>query len=318
MTNIENKKRIADYEIDLKELVSIVWYGKWLISGFILFSAVIAVVIALWLPNIYKAEAILAPSEESQGGGLSQMAEQLGGLATLAGVDIGNKRDEKVTIALEILKSRSFLSNFVGKYDFLPQVMASKGWNLEDGIIYDEDDYDIQLEQWVRDVDPPLSKVPSDQEVVEKFREDLLFINRNDNSGIVEIGIFHHSPQFAKEVVDLLVKELNKTMRDRDVQEAQRSLEYLKDELEKTSLRPMEEVFYQLIEQQTQTMMLANIRPEYIFHTIDPAVVPEKKVRPSRVMIVFFGVFIGGVVGFFVAFYFKNKNTKEIGLEGNS
>ncbi|HAS23515.1 MAG TPA: LPS O-antigen length regulator, partial [Idiomarina loihiensis] len=75
-------------------------------------------------PNIYKSEATLAPTEEASGGGLSQMAGQLGGLASLAGVNLGGKNADKTTIALEILKSRAFIKSFVEKYDILPELMA--------------------------------------------------------------------------------------------------------------------------------------------------------------------------------------------------
>ena len=43
--------------------------------------------------------------------------------------------------------------------------------------------------------------------------------------------------------------------------------------------------------------MLAEVRPEYVFKTIDPAIAPEKKSKPSRALICIIGTFIGGVLG---------------------
>ena len=77
----------ADDEIDLKELFMVLWSGKWLITAITGTAAVASVVIALMLPNIYTANALLAPAEQS-GGGMSALMQQYGGLASLAGVSL--------------------------------------------------------------------------------------------------------------------------------------------------------------------------------------------------------------------------------------
>ena len=76
-----------DDEIDLKELFMLLWGGKWLISAVTGLAAAISVAVALSLPNIYTASALLAPAESS-GGGLSGLMKQYGGLASLAGVSL--------------------------------------------------------------------------------------------------------------------------------------------------------------------------------------------------------------------------------------
>ena len=56
----------------------------------------------------------------------------------------------------------------------------------------------------------------------------------------------------------------------------------------------MRNLFYELIQSQTETMMLANVREEYVFKTIDPATVPEFKSEPKRALICILGTFLGG------------------------
>ena len=46
-----------------------------------------------------------------------------------------------------------------------------------------------------------------------------------------------------------------------------------------------------------ETVMLAEVRPEYVFKTIDPAVVPEEKSKPSRALICVLGTLLGGMLG---------------------
>lgn len=302
MTNEIEHRPLADDEIDLRELFTTLWCGKWIIIAFSFVFAVGSVIYALSLPNIYKAEAVLAPSEESSGGGLAAMGGQLGGLASLAGISLGAGESDKTTIALEILQSRAFLTELVEKHDILPEVMAVKEWSPEHGIVFDEDSYDKTSKTWVREVKPPKQQKPTSWEYVIAFKEELLQVSEDKEKGLVTISINHQSPDFSKKLVELLVQEINGEMRERDIVEAQSSLDYLNQELKTTNLSNMQQVFYQLIEKQTQTMMLANVRPEYIFQTIDPAVVPEEKSKPARALICILGTMLGGLLGIGVVF----------------
>ncbi|TVP51820.1 MAG: LPS O-antigen length regulator, partial [Halomonadaceae bacterium] len=76
-------------EVDLAALFQALWDGKWWIISTTLVAALVAVLYALWLPDKYTASALVAPVSEGVGGGLSAMASQYGGLATLAGVNMG-------------------------------------------------------------------------------------------------------------------------------------------------------------------------------------------------------------------------------------
>jgi LPS O-antigen subunit length determinant protein (WzzB/FepE family) len=53
-------------------------------------------------------------------------------------------------------------------------------------------------------------------------------------------------------------------------------------------------MLFSLIEEQTKTLMLANVREEYVFKTVDPAVVPERKSKPMRVFIVILTALLSG------------------------
>ncbi len=92
-----------DDEIDLRELFRTLWAGKWLIGGITFATTVIAVIVALMLPNIYRAEALLAPNQDEGVGGLSALAAQYGGLASLACIDLRSGSSDKIALVLDIL-----------------------------------------------------------------------------------------------------------------------------------------------------------------------------------------------------------------------
>jgi uncharacterized protein involved in exopolysaccharide biosynthesis len=107
---VSNQNQIAtvyDDEIDLKELFSVIWAAKKLILAITSVFAVVSVIYALSLPNQFKASALLAPAQQ-QSGGLSGALGDLGGLASLAGVDIGGGGGGEAQIAQEILLSWGF------------------------------------------------------------------------------------------------------------------------------------------------------------------------------------------------------------------
>lgn len=301
--NYYNAPYQQDDEIDLRELFGIIWDGKWIIIAITFVFAVASVIYSLSLPNIYKAEATLAPTEEAQGQGFG---EELGGLASLAGISMGKQQVDKVTMAMEILQSRQFIKNFVQKHNILPEVMAVKEWHQPSGeLVFNQEVYNPRTDEWVREVEPPKEPEPSSWEYVKVFQDNMLLVEKDSATpGLINISVSHQSPIIAHQWVKWLIQDINNHMRQRDIQEAQSSMEYLQEELGETNLSNMQQVFYQLIEKQIQTIMLANVRPEYVFQVLDPAVVPEQKYAPSRALICVVGTFLGGLLSLLIVFIF--------------
>ena len=280
----------------LRELLGVIWEGKWLIGGITFVSTAIAVVVALVLPNIYRADALLAPNEQDGAAGLSSLAAQYGGLASLAGIDIGSGSNDKTASGLEILKSRKFITEFIERHEILVPLMAAKGWDSETGeLVIDSDDYDLVAGKWIRDVRPPKKTIPSLQEAYEEFM-DIFTVSQDKKTNFVTVSIEHYSPMIAKEWVDWLVDDLNSTIMLQEIAEAEQAIEYLNEQIDNTSLAQMQNVFFSLIEEQTKTVMLAKVSNEYLLKTLDPAMVPEKKAKPNRALI----VVISTMMGFFL------------------
>lgn len=289
--------RAENEEIDLLELWQAIWQRKRMISLIAAFFTAIAVGVALLLPNIYTSTATLAPSEEQQGGGLSALASQFGGLASLAGVSLGNGKADKTTIAVEIANSRQFMTRFVRDHHLEVALMAASSMDKKTKeLVIDDDLFDVKTQRWVRKVKEGKSIEPTDWELY-KVVNKIISVTQDKKSGFVTINIDYYSPEMAKQWVDWFVTDLNNFMRKRDQIDAKRNITYLKQQLEKTAVADMQTVFYQLIEQQTKTLMLSEVNPEYVFKTLDPAVVAEEKTKPKRALIVILGAVVGGMFG---------------------
>jgi uncharacterized protein involved in exopolysaccharide biosynthesis len=301
----------TDDEIDLRELFGAICAGKWLILFVTSIFTIGSVIYALQLPDIYKSEVILAPTED---GGL-KVPGQLGGLAALAGVNLGSSTGgDKISLALEILKSRDFIGRFIEKNDLYLPIMAATGWNRADNqLILDADIYNINTQQWVRQVQTPFQPEPSNQETVEEFKK-LFSVSQDKNSGMIKISVEHFSPYLANNWVRSLVNGINEEIRARELNEAERSIVFLNQQIEKTKLSDVRAMLFSLIEEQTKTLMLANVRDEYVFKIVDPSVVAERKVKPARSVICIIGLILGVIISMLVVI-FRYISNKESGKE---
>ena len=308
----QQKHLPGDDEIDLAELWRAIWSGKLLIIAISSIFAISSIIYAINQPNIYQASTLLAPASEQGGAsGLSKMAGQFGGLASLAGINLGGSSN-KMSLALEIIKSRLFLENFIAKHKLLIPLMAAENWDVKNNVlIIDDDIYDVNTQVWLRDVEAPKKPKPSPWEAFEAFK-DILSVDTDKENNMVTLTIEHYSPEIATQWLIWLVNDVNSTMREQDKVEAKNSIDYLSEKLQETQLADMQTVFYQLIEEQTKTIMLAEVSKEYVFKTIDPANAPEEKAKPQRALIVVLVTMLGGIISVLVVLirYFSNKSSQ--------
>ncbi|HBB9957882.1 TPA: LPS O-antigen length regulator [Vibrio parahaemolyticus] len=307
----------SDDEIDLRELFKALWRGKWIIIATTFVFAVGAVLYALSLPNIYKADALLAPAESSNGGGLSKMAGQLGGLAALAGVNLGAGESSQTDLAVQVMKSRQFVEAFINKHDLLVPLMATKDWDLENNkLILDEELYNPDTGEWLRDAKGLRGATPTAQEAFEVFVKEVLSVNQDKDSGLYTVSVQSYSPYIAQQWVNWLIEDINKVMRERTIAETSQNLAYLNTQLQKTAVADMQSTFYKLIEEQTKSLMLAEVQEEFIFKVVDPAVVPELKDGPKRALICVLGTLLGGMLGVaivLIRFAFRKEDLERLG-----
>lgn len=81
-------------QLVLMDIFRIMWQRKFLILGICIFVTALSVLYALSKPNIYRAEAILAPVDDSSA---PRIGGQLAGLTALAGINLGGgKRRRKL------------------------------------------------------------------------------------------------------------------------------------------------------------------------------------------------------------------------------
>jgi len=296
---IENK---LSEDLSLYGLFSL-FIKNWLILAISGFGfAIVALIWAINQPNLYKAETLLMPVKDNKSS-LGGLAGNLGGLASLAGVNLPDGGNNNTKLAIELLTSRHFISKFIEEHNLLIPVMAAKGWDIASNkLILDNEKYDENADKWIRKAVAPRKATPSLQEAYDQFIT-MLEVEQNPKTKFVRVTVEFYSPHLASEWTTLLVKMLNDHIRDIDKQEATDSIQYLTELAEKSYVAELKKVFSSLMEEQLKSQMLAEVRKDYVFKVVDPAVVPEIKSKPQRAIIIIIAGFLGGIIGMIIILF---------------
>jgi len=286
-----------DDEIDLKEIFNILWTAKKLIIQITAIFAIGSVVFSLSLTNYYKSGALLLARSTSETQGLSRYS----GLAAMAGVSLPSSGDDKAAQTIELIKSRKFVKHLLTFENILPSMMAAKSYNSESQeLLFDQKLYDSETKTWKRKPKKNRPIIPSYLETHEEYTDNMLSISQDKITGFISINIEHISPLFAKELLDLIIRESNELIRKKDMEESKQGLEYLTSELSKTPFVEIKESINSLIEAQLETQMLAQINQDYILIEIEPPFIPEEKSKPSRSIICVLGTMLGGMLSMLI------------------
>ena len=131
----------------------------------------------------------------------------------------------------------------------------------------------------------------------------MLVIKADAKKGVTNVQVDWTDPETAARWANDFVKLANDSIRSRALEESQRNIKYLNDQLAQTNEVEIRRAMYNLIENETKKAMLANGKTEYAFQTVDPAVPPEMRERPKRTLIVIGTAFFGLLVALGAAFF---------------
>lgn len=296
-----------DDEVDFRKLFEILWQGRWWIVGITFIFSVAGLAYSLSMPNKYTSMGVYAPT--SKEGSAVGVGGQLGGLVSLAGINLNGGANNDIEQALALIMSWDFLEGVIERNNLSPLIAGVKGWDSEAGnIIWNNKVYNPEENIWISDPFGSKRDSPSSFRVYEHLSK-MISVHDDAQSGLITIEATHYSPEVAKKIVDTLVAELNLYFRERDKREAQSNIEYLKVKISETSIAEMQAVFYGMVETQVRTLMLAEVGGEYLLKQVVPPKVAEVKSGPRRLLLTFAAVLIGGILSVFfvlVRSYFRS------------
>jgi uncharacterized protein involved in exopolysaccharide biosynthesis len=262
-------------EFNFVGLFWIAWDQKYLVIAVSFAFGVIATIFALTATPMFRAQIVVTEVHDTgMGGGASGLMGQLGGLASIAGLNLNSNGPDAERMA--VLESRGLVQEFVKRFNLAALI------NGKD-IFSDPEWY-----------------------AVERFRKNVIEVKEEKLKDTVVINVEWRDPTVAARWANDFVALANELLRERAILESTRNIEYLNKQLPQTSVVEVQHAIYGLIEAETKSLMLAHGRAEYAFTVVDPAVPPAFRFSPRRTLIVISGVLLGGFFGVFIAWARKS------------
>lgn len=256
-------------ELNFVALFWIVWDQKYLVLAISLACGVIATILALTAIPIFRSQVVVTEVHDTGLGGAGALMGQLGGLASIAGLNLNANGPDAERSA--VLQSRGLIEAFIKRYNLSPLINGNS--KNRDSVWY----------------------------ATERFRKNVFDLHEEKLKGTTTITIDWTDPAVAARWANGLVGLANDLLRNRAIDVATRNVEYLNKQLANTNVVEIQHSIYGLIEAETKNLMLAHGRTEYAFTIVDPAVPAEIRYSPRRTLMVASGLFIGGILGSLVA-----------------
>jgi uncharacterized protein involved in exopolysaccharide biosynthesis len=267
----------SDQAMNLIDIGIILWRNKWVVIVTAALCMGLAIIYALKAHSWYRAEVLLKLTETRQGQGLlGQVGGGVGGLASLAGIDLSSNRSAE---PIGVLKSRELAGAFIEDQNLLPVFFANK--------------WDATAKHWKS---PDIEKQPDIRDGVRYFQQTVLKIQEDRKTGLITVAVEWTDAKTAATWANLLVERVNDRMRQRALTEGESSMRYLKQQLADTNVVPLQQSIGRVIETELQQLILAKSSDQYAFRVIDHAEIPKWRDHPHRAVIVAVAFFAGGAV----------------------
>lgn len=177
-------------EINLLEYYHVIKRRWKMVVAIVAVASVLAVVISFLLPKKYTAKAVIIPVSSGGGsGGLSKLASQFSGFASISGIGLPGSADDSDKI-MAILKSRTLAENVINNENLMP-VLFEDSWDEKNG-------------RWRSD-EP--DKIPNMEKAV-KIIKGAVQIKAEKKEKTIELESTFKSPELAASLANAYLREL--------------------------------------------------------------------------------------------------------------
>jgi uncharacterized protein involved in exopolysaccharide biosynthesis len=258
------------------------WRRKWLVALCVFLGGAVFATAAFLMTPIYRATVVVVPADSNSTGlgVLGSALAQFGGLASLAGIDLGGS-SAATEESLAVLRSREFTERFIRDRNLMPLLFHKK--------------WDAANNRWKGDP----KDAPTLAQGYKYFDKRIRRISEDPKAGLISLHIEWRDRAEAADWANDLVARINAEMRARAIARTNASVKFLERELADTRIVETREAISRLIGNEVNQRMYANVTEEYAFRVVDRALEPDlkDKVRPKRAFMGLLGTVLGFLCG---------------------
>lgn len=305
---------MEENKINLQDLCRVVWKRRKFISIFVVAVVFFTAGASLFMKNIYQAKSIIVPvtAKDSSGGGtLFALASQFGGLP---GMSLPGSAS--ATEIVSLLRSNILREKIVERYRLMPILFheqwdsRKKDWKREQKISLNPFHWLSALAGAIRPSDPKASLRKEEQGIPQlwdalRILEGIVKINNNTKNNTITLTVDYEDPELAAKMVGYFLDTLTDHMSAEAKRVALVNRIYLEEQLQKTADPLIRQKIYNLIAQQLETAMMAEVKENFAFKVIDPPKAPDKRIKPNRALMVVLSLIAALLMGVFITFFME-------------
>ncbi|MCK9392643.1 MAG: Wzz/FepE/Etk N-terminal domain-containing protein [Syntrophales bacterium] len=313
--------RCEEDEINLLDYWRVIWKRRKLIGYIVAATVLLTVVVSLFMTNIYRAETVIMPVTAKEGGGMSMLTQQIGGLAALG---ISSPGSSSMSEIMALLKSNIVQEKMIQQYNLMPVLFyeqwdeKKRTWKKGNGFSLNPLHYVSLIARSLSPTPPAGARkkdpgIPDTWDALRKL-DDIVIVKNNMKEGTIILTVDFHDPDMAAKLADYFLLSLTNYMSSEAKRVANTNRKYLEEQLATTNDPFIKQKNYNLIAQQIETAMMAEVKENFAFKIIDPPLAPDKKFKPKRSQMVMISFVVALFMGIFVAFFLEYLEKQNINI----
>jgi len=298
----EQLKQIADTPcrygeeeggINLIDFWRVIRKRRKMIGWIVAVTIVMVAAVSFCMTDIYRAQAIIIPvaARDSGGGGsasLGALVQQFGGLPGISMSPAGTASE-----IVSLLNSNILREKVIRQYNLMPILFYNK--------------WDAKQQTWKPGytiLGVNLLNIPDTWDAL-RLLEEIVRINRNIKDNTITISVDFHDPGLAARIVDYYLATLTNYMSSETKRVAATNRKYLEEQLGSTADPFIKQKTYNMIAQQIEMGMMAEVKENFAFKIIDPPLAPDKAIKPKRGQMILLSMIMALFIGICLAFFLE-------------
>ena len=316
--------------VNTPEYWSVLKKRRKMIGCIVAATVVLTSALSLFMTNIYQAKAVIIPVTVRESGSmgnasLAALASQIGGLPGISSPSAATSSE-----IVGLLNSNVLREKMIKQYNLMP-VMFYKKWDVRQndwkkGSAFSKWNPLVYLPSLTKTNSGALSKNarkknPDAPDTWDALRmlDDMVKVNRNLKDNTITIFVDFYDPEMAARIAEYYLLTLTDYMSSEAKRVAATNRKYLEEQLGNTTDPIIKQKTYNMIAEQIETGMMAEVKENFAFKVIDPPLAPDRKIKPIRSKMVLLSLFISLILSICVAFFLeylkKNKmKNGEVGI----
>jgi capsular polysaccharide biosynthesis protein len=310
MLQDQNIQCIEEDEIDLRELFATIWANKFTIMAISLLITSLAILYALYKPNVYTSQSILIPKDQ---GGKPSISGGAAAMAAMAGINLGGSGELDIAgLFKNLLGDYAFNKPLIKKYHL--DVMLSPE-NIEKNLVFAANQRAVY--DFMKSALAGKKQIQYDEILFNTFKQlkGILSVSTDKESGAITLSAKFEDRFVAKKLVDIYLKEMSNYIKWLDLKEIDEQVRYYEQELQRAKNLDLKANINELLSTLVKKKVLSQAGEFYMVKQLTKPQVPyiKDKAGPKRALIVIVAFITSIILGIFFVFFkeFLKSNHEE-------